>query len=338
MTTLGRMTIPAGARGFDALGDPTDPARLSRDGWRFRTFYICQGNVTRLDGQKITEGTVESGLQRISAHINAGLGVLLNHEAASDRWTYGNAGGQADGRWSAGICATLGYPDGLPVIASWDTNVTARTLDTAVAYGKGFAEGLGGRWPIGVYGENSIIRALEIAEVSVLGWNVMASSWDLEPAAHATIHCQQRRPTAAEVARYPYVKNGSGGWTLDADDALLPFDAWGVVAAPAPTPAPPPPAPKPPAPAPAPAPSPGGFTVPTFPAVRNGDSGFPVYVAQAMINVRNKRRGGDGNAVVEDGRFGPQTEGVVRLIQHEEHLAEDGVVGPAQTWPVLFQG
>src|SRR5881394_3674958 len=135
MTTLGRMTIPAGARGFDALGDPSDPTRLGRDGWRFRTFYCAPRSQY---STKITDANRDTtARQRINAHIGAGLGVLLNFETSNDRPTSGRDGGRADGAWTRGLCEDLGYPEGVPLLVSFDyeTRVNGWPSGDAVAYG-----------------------------------------------------------------------------------------------------------------------------------------------------------------------------------------------------------
>jgi hypothetical protein len=64
------------------------------------------------------------------------------------------------------------------------------------------------------------------------------------------------------------------------------------------------------------------------PTLRRGDEGEAVVVLQTIL--RNKAGGG----IVVDGRFGPNTERKVRLLQKFFKLTPDGVVGP-KTWDVL---
>lgn len=254
---MGVLTIPAGARGFDALGDPVPLGDAHY--WQFRTFYICQGNLTQLSN-KITEHNLGTGSTRIARHLEAGMGVLLNYESAGDRWKTGANGGSSDGFWSRDICNRLGYPDGLPVpVSSWDSEIRPRLWDAssrtfywgpvdqrAIDYGRAFRDGLGDRWTFGPYGGTPIMHAL--ADISALGWQAMASSWSLGGSyPRAVVHVKQRRPTPGEIARYPYVGTPAG-WSLDANDALLPFPAWSNVDAPAP----PPVLPVPPIPTPTP--------------------------------------------------------------------------------------
>lgn len=224
--------IQPGALGFDSLNDPAPPARLAADGVKFRTFYIAQRSAYP---GKITDADAGYEQDRIRAHIDAGVGVLLNFEAAADRWTGGASAGATDGAWSRKVCTALGYPDGLPVLISYDTDISAATLPTAVAYGVAFDGTLGARWPIGVYGEQSIMAALDGLGICKMCWHVMAHSWDNAPGGRAPIHVEQRRPTAAETARMPYFTRSA----LDANDAVRPFPVW----LPHPDPPPPPPGP-----------------------------------------------------------------------------------------------
>jgi hypothetical protein len=64
------------------------------------------------------------------------------------------------------------------------------------------------------------------------------------------------------------------------------------------------------------------------PVLRRGDSGDPVILLQTIL--RNKAGGG----IVVDGRFGPNTERKVRLLQKFFKLTPDGIVGE-KTWEVL---
>jgi hypothetical protein len=241
-TSTGPVTIPAGARGFDAIGDPVDPHQAVREGWTFRTFYICQPGATKLAG-KITAAT-QAAKDRIQRHIDAGMGVILNYESSQTRWRGGYQQGLADGKWSADLCRQLGYPPSLAVLASWDEDITAATLPTALQYGAGFDDGLGDRATLGCYGEESIIGALGAR--CTLGWLVMATFWNKAPVTVGeVVHLRQRRPTPAEVAASMWTRDGAGNWTIDANTALLPFQAWGhpIHLDPVPTP---PPSPVPP--------------------------------------------------------------------------------------------
>lgn len=251
MTLYGRTTIPAGARGFDALGDIADPNRLVRDGWRFRTYYISQRSNY---STKITDATRRTARARIQPVLDAGLGVLLNYEAAIDRWRTGFVGGKADGEWSRQLCADLGYPRGLPVVVSYDEETRTsggQVSSVAIAYGEAFADALNPGWTFGIYGGTPIMH--ELAHRCECGMQAMASSWSLGNWPAAVVHLKQRRPTAAETAAMPYATRN----TLDVDVTTRPVEMWGLIDSfPEPVPVPPSPTPPPPKPTPPPVPHP----------------------------------------------------------------------------------
>lgn len=64
-----------------------------------------------------------------------------------------------------------------------------------------------------------------------------------------------------------------------------------------------------------------------WPEIRRGDKAHPVPTLQYLLREQ-------GRVVLVDGEFGPRTDAAVRALQHERHLAEDGVVGPV-TWRTL---
>lgn len=214
-------TIEAGARGFDALGDPAPPDVMARDGWRFRTFYITPTRNAAPSG-KINLANVADGRGRIADYHAAGIAVLLNFEQEAEGWQGGAVEGRADGATARQIAEALGYPTDMPILVSWDTGITAETMPTAEAYGWGFASTCA-PYPIGVYGGTPIIQRLEV--ISRLGWKAIASSWS-PPQVRATVHWRQRRPSPTEIAEMPYVRGTDGRWRLDVNDVWLDFNAW----------------------------------------------------------------------------------------------------------------
>lgn len=214
--------IPAGSRGYDALGDPASAAEMLGDGWMFRTFYIAQSSSM---STKITNSTWRQGLVRIGEHLAAGMGVLLNYESSTTRSLQGGAVGKADGAWSKFMCQQLGYPTSLPILVSFDTDtrLNGRVRPEAIAYGREFAAACA-PYPIGIYGGTPIMH--ELADINTLGWKAMASSWSTGFWPRAVWHWQQRRPTTTEQLDYPYVRTPSG-WALDVNVATKPFSAWG---------------------------------------------------------------------------------------------------------------
>jgi hypothetical protein len=89
--------------------------------------------------------------------------------------------------------------------------------------------------------------------------------------------------------------------------------------APTPTPAP--------APKPTPAPQP---SIPSFPGtVQRGSKGDAVRQVQQRLRDRGWKIG-------VDGKFGPETDRIVRQFQAEKGLAVDGIAGP-RTWDALWR-
>lgn len=66
----------------------------------------------------------------------------------------------------------------------------------------------------------------------------------------------------------------------------------------------------------------------SLPELRRGSNGRPVKKAQALANLW-------GAGLSEDGDFGPRTDAGIRLVQREESIGVDGIVGP-ETWRVLL--
>jgi hypothetical protein len=118
----------------------------------------------------------------------------------------------------------LGYPTDLPILVSFDTEVRAggQVRPEVIAYGREFAAACH-PYPIGIYGGTPIMH--ELADLNRLGWRAMASSWSSGSWPDAVVHWRQRRPNLVEQQRTPYVGTPAG-WSLDVNDAVLPFPAW----------------------------------------------------------------------------------------------------------------
>lgn len=65
--------------------------------------------------------------------------------------------------------------------------------------------------------------------------------------------------------------------------------------------------------------------------LKRGCTGEDVRALQILL----KGRGCNGNMYAPDGKFGPNTEGAVKLFQKQEKLSVDGICGP-KTWSKLL--
>ncbi len=211
-------TIPAGSRGFDALGDPAPPGELVPTGWLFRTFYIAQSSSY---STKITDATIANGRARVQAHLAAGVGVLINYESSAERPLKGGGQGRIDGAWSLSMCTRLTYPTSLPILVSVDIESRAggKVRPEVEAYVREFARACA-PYPIGIYGGTPILHAC--ADINRLGWQAMAASWSSGSWPQAVVHVKQRRPTVAETAAQPWANRQ----TIDANDTLRPCPVW----------------------------------------------------------------------------------------------------------------
>ena len=64
-----------------------------------------------------------------------------------------------------------------------------------------------------------------------------------------------------------------------------------------------------------------------WPIVRRGDQGHPVITLQELLRAH-------GQHIAADGVFGPATEAGVKALQRASGLDDDGIVGP-HTWDAI---
>ena len=81
-------------------------------------------------------------------------------------------------------------------------------------------------------------------------------------------------------------------------------------------------------PTPSPKPKPERHPV-AEPQLKLGSTGTVVDLLQTLLNKRPIHP-----RLIVDGDFGAKTEAAVKLVQHNNHLVEDGIVGP-KTWAIL---
>lgn len=67
--------------------------------------------------------------------------------------------------------------------------------------------------------------------------------------------------------------------------------------------------------------------------LKYGSTGKAVIILQCMLYDIFK----DKIYITIDGEFGYETENAVQVIQHEFNITVDGIVGPAETWPVIIR-
>ena len=137
------------------------------------------------------------------------MAVLLVFESTTTRPFDGAAAGTADGAVAKDRAGKVGYPTSVPIMAAVDTDVTAKTLPTVLAYLDAFAAACA-PYPLGIYADTDVIEAM--AGRSVLNWKPNARAWSPKPS--SLVHVQQHASTTV------------AGAVVDTNTALRPFTAW----------------------------------------------------------------------------------------------------------------
>ena len=137
---------------------------------------------------------------------NAGIAILLNYEGSTTDYVGGAPAGQANGAWSRQFADSLGYPIGLPLFCSIDTDIYAANSGTARAYLRAFMAAANPYRPA-VYGDVDVMR--EVKDLDPVNWRANAVGWGRDTSG-LTIHVQQGRQD-----------NG-----IDPNECLAPFNAW----------------------------------------------------------------------------------------------------------------
>lgn len=107
------------------------------------------------------------------------IGVIAGFERASTTPLKGRPQGIIDGGEARDACAIMGYPQGLPIIASVDTAVTSGNISVVRDYLLAFREQLAGHYQLGIYGGSDIISAC--LDISVCNQIAGAKSWSHNP-------------------------------------------------------------------------------------------------------------------------------------------------------------
>ena len=154
-----------------------DPKAVAQMGYKAVARYI-NGDPT--------SWKVLTPVERDELHA-AGLGIWLVFERSALRPLSGYAAGLEDGKRAQKHAESLRYPETMPVLVAFDTDVTASNMAACVAYWRGFNETCD--YPTGLYGDWDIIEALK--GMSVLNWQANARYWSASRV-HPMTHLMQR--------------------------------------------------------------------------------------------------------------------------------------------------
>lgn len=192
-------TLPMGTRGLDYVTPPVSETQLYADGWRFVCRYIAQSTSI---GKLVTAAEI----RRIHA---AGLGLFLNYEWSAGRWRGGAAAGYIDGAFARSKAYEYGYPETVPILVSFDQDVTKADLPVLWAYADAFFKACA-PFTIGAYGDSDCLNAL--AGISRLNWLAMATYWSQYTPLAVPVHIKQ--------------KGRAYGTSADINVTLLPVKCW----------------------------------------------------------------------------------------------------------------
>jgi hypothetical protein len=145
--------------------------------------------------------------------LNMGKSIALIWETTAVRALDGANAGTTDGAAASAAAARLSYPTTMPIIVTFDFDVTAKTRDVAIAYWRAFQSACA--HPLGLYGDYDIIAAVGNESVLTVQANAAGWSWDwikhVWRGTHPLAHVQQK-----------LTKNG-----IDPGDVVRQVTAWG---------------------------------------------------------------------------------------------------------------
>lgn len=168
------------------------------------------------------------------ATFAAGLAILMLWERDTNTASKGSAQGAKDGR-EAGIAAlNIGYPQGMPIIAAVDFDVTPFNIGSVRGYLESFrAQILTFGYTLGVYGGSVIIKAC--LDISVCNHIANAKSWSRNPPWPGTNtvpegkDIPERLTLPINFIQYYHVDwnyENSAGVTYDADKVAMDTTVW----------------------------------------------------------------------------------------------------------------
>lgn len=177
--------LEPGEQGADHLGvTPTLADFYDAHDLSFSVRY-CEPTVSSRWGEDIDQA-------EIGWHADTGRGVLLNWERTTDEALEGPATGRRVGMFMREMALGLQYPVECPLFFSVDfpvveTHEEERVLETLAAFRDAIHP-----WPLGVYGNTRILRAVRDQGWEYYGWRAAAESWGAaEPGLQ---HIQQHVP------------------------------------------------------------------------------------------------------------------------------------------------
>ena len=267
-----------------------------------------KGVIRYIDGseQRVGKLSWKSASKGELAHYHkGGIATMLVFERSTTRHLGGAVAGAEDGKLARESAKALGYPTSETILIAFDTDVTSRDTKAAVDYFNAFRKAC--LYPVGVYGDYQVIDAVK-GLGSVCNIQPNAAGWSgfwvfkkffarTHPAAHALQQSQ---------------RNG-----YDPNNVLRPFAMWL--------------GPPPPAPPFDPAKGQWGLWPlnRSKPTISKGLTGDAVRYLQGVIALKA------GGGVVVTGVFDAQTEKRVKDLQRYFKITEDGIVGMAETWPIV---
>lgn len=233
-------------------------------------------------------------------YLAAGIPVVFVWETTGTDMT-SMSNGENDARAAQNELNALGAASAVVFFAA---DEQAEPDELAYLQGAGYVLG---KSRVGIYGGLASIEAAFNNNVVSYGWQTYAWSggvWDNRALLRQYLNGVKIGPAEVDLDEAAYW-NSATVLTVHSD-----FGQWPrpVIT--------PPPVPVPPKPV-------------AEPELVEGDTGSAVKLLQSLLNARPIHPG-----LTVDGDFGPATLAAVELVQHNNHLVVDGVVGP-KTWAIL---
>ena len=162
---------------------PKAPALIVGKGYKAVARYIDGTAGTSHPSYKVLTVKERDGLAK------AGLGIILIWETYSKRALSGAPAGVIDGKLAAQQAHLLGYPAGMPIIATVDVDTNAKTAQVAAAYWRAFSAACA-PYVAGCYGDYDVANVIGLE--CPLMWQPAARWWS-RYRVHPTVKVLQSR-------------------------------------------------------------------------------------------------------------------------------------------------